>query len=149
MVKMEVIIEHLSSQEHYVADGGWVVSCSDDRLSEAHIKARQKLGVHIDAFATLGGIKHLASPDFLSDREFALRQFAISQKLHGTTKAVLIAHYGCGAYKNSVIGMTREEEVEFYMGELREAKKIILGNFHDIEIVTLFVDFEKIYKVEL
>ncbi len=149
MAKMEVLIECSSSQEHYVADGGWVVFCSDDRLSETHIEARQKLGVHIDAFATLGGIKHLASPDFLSDREFALRQFGKSQELHGSKKAVLIAHKNCGDYKKETAGMTGEEEVAFYMGELKEAKEIILGSFHDAEVVTLYVDFERAYKVEL
>jgi len=61
----------------------------------------------------------------------------------------LVAHFNCGAYKDSVAGMDREHEIAFYIEELRKAKEIMLLNFSDAEIMTLFVDFEKVCKVEL
>jgi len=149
MAKLTVLTECPSSTEHYVADGGWIVYCGDDRLFESHLKAREKMGKHLDPFVTLGGIQQLASPEFQSDREFAVRQLVKSRKFHGTQKVVLVAHFNCGAYKDAVAGMSREEEVDFYMGELAKAKDFVLYRQPDLKVIMLFVDFDNIYTVEL
>ncbi len=149
MAQVKALRDCKSSQDHYVADGGWAVFCSDDRFTTAHLTARQELGAHIDAFKVLGGIKHLASPKRESDREFALDQLAISTALHHTKKAILIAHLDCGAYKSEVSGMDRDTEAGFYLDELKKAKGAVLGKFPQIEVRTLFVDFDKICEAEV
>jgi carbonic anhydrase len=149
MAQIKALRDCKSSQDHYIADGGWAVFCSDDRFTTAHLTARQELGEHIDAFKVLGGIKHLASPKREGDREFALDQLAISIALHHTKKAILIAHLDCGAYKAEVLGMNRDAESGFYLQELRKAKKAVLNRFPEIGVRTLFVDFDRICEAEV
>jgi hypothetical protein len=70
-------------------------------------KFLKRIGVaHPDPIKIAGGAKSLASPEQESDREFILDQIRKSMQLHGTTRAILMAHSDCGAYGNLAMAFT-------------------------------------------
>lgn len=103
---------------------------------------RTRFGVEKYDLITLGGTqKNLAQPASEEVKSFVLRQFEISQALHKTDQAILIAHYDCGAYGGlAAFDNDPAKERAKHVEDLRTAKKILEEKFPGLEVVLFRID---------
>lgn len=66
---------------------------------------------------------------------FAVKQIALSKKLHHISEVHLIQHMDCGAYGGSQAFGSILEEHAHQLGELEKAKKRILTEYPDLVVV--------------
>lgn len=132
---MEIIFK--SPKEHYTAQA-CIIWCFDNRFTGALAEFVKVCGFkNFDLVSVAGGTKDLASWLHFIRRWLLLRQIRISVKLHHTKLVVLMNHAECGAYAGKEIG--RED--------LQKAKKYLQAKISDIEVKTVFADFEKISEI--
>jgi carbonic anhydrase len=115
---------------------GVVLTCVDFRFwNQAIDFINNCLGIADFDFPSIPG----AAKAINENAELALNCIAIPCNLHHAQKIVLIHHQDCGAYgglKN--FGGDKKMEQAHHEGELRKAKKIILGKYPDREVTMVF-----------
>lgn len=138
---MKYVFLHPASLEHYRAQA-FVIQCFDDRFSSTSTGFLRAQDVkRFDLESVAGGAKILASPEKESDREFMLRELAISVRLHGTNRVMLFTHHDCGAYGGFArFHGSEEEEFAFHQEEHRKAAQVINARFPNLVVETYFID---------
>lgn len=69
------------------------------------------------------------------DRDFLLKQIALSQKLHQIKNLVILQHENCGAYGIADIA----EEAAIQQNDLIKIKTIIAGQFPELQFMVFII----------
>jgi carbonic anhydrase len=137
---MEKVFHFDSPHDHYTADA-CVVSCYDARFDLATRKFLKRRGITTyDHIKIAGSGKALAAPDSDSDREFVLRLVRISVRLHGTSRALIIAHNECGAYGGA--------PADTIAADTLKAAEVLRAAEPTLSIECYFADFDGVYRVQ-
>lgn len=104
-----------------------VIHCMDFRFVEGIRKYLNEQGLerNYDVVSIAGGAGALLNPE---SQALLLKQVALSQKLHGITKVILINHHDCGAYGGSQAFENGEAERVKHVADLKKAAEIIWKN---------------------
>lgn len=132
-----------------------VINCMDFRLSSAihDFMVSQGLKNNYDHVSVAGAALFLANPKIEADRDFVMGQVDMSIKFHGISQVYLINHTDCGAYGGKKAFHSNEQmEKEWHKGDLKDAKKVILEKFSQLEVIMVLarlndnrnIDFEVI-----
>ena len=123
-----------------------VINCMDFRISSAvhHFMISQGLKNNYDHVSVAGGALSLANPKIEADREFVMGQIDMSIKFHGISQVYLINHTDCGAYGGKKAFHSDEKvEKEWHKGDLKDAKKVILAKFPQLEVIMVLARLEE------
>lgn len=71
----------------------------------------------------------------------------IAIEKHGVNRVVIVDHIDCGAYGGSGQFEDEEEEENFHLEKLKEAKDILQSDYKDLEIVLVYQDWDSIKTV--
>lgn len=117
-----------------------VLACIDFRF---HDKLNQWLNDkglkdNADQVKIAGGVLSIIKPTEMRDRDFLLHQLGISVSLHEIKQVYLINHEDCGAYGGKKSFASDAEELEKHIIDMRDAKKIILEKFPQLEVKLIF-----------
>ena len=82
-----------------------------------------------------------------SSREVLFGALDIAVEKHGVSRVVIADHIDCGAYGGSGQFECPEEERDFHLEKLNQAKKIVLEKYSQLEVVLLYMDWESIESV--
>lgn len=110
-----------------------IVHCIDFRLQRALKKFLEEQNL-------LGDCDIVSAGGAAKNSEFVLGQVDIAKRLHGIRKAYLINHTDCGAYGGSQAFASKEEERKKHEEDLKNARKLILTKYPDLEINTLLAE---------
>jgi carbonic anhydrase len=140
---MEKIISYDTLKGSYVADA-CIVWCFDDRFTGL-LREFTKGMENFDLVKVAGGAKALAegpSParDFLTD------QVAVSIRLHGAKKVMLMLHEDCGAYGGSKRFADGETEQNFYISQLALARDFLREKTGAVPVETYYGTFDALYR---
>jgi len=108
----------------------------DFRLTSAvyDFMVAQGLKNNYDQVCPAGGVLPVVRPKNERDREFILEHIGLSMNLHGTKTVYLINHTDCGAYGGKQAFASEQAEKEQHTKDLKEAKKIVLERFPELEV---------------
>lgn len=132
-----------------------ILHCIDFRFGKAiknYMEENRLLG-DCDIISIAGAAKNIASPaNDDVDRDFVLNQIALSKKLHGVEKVILMNHTDCGAYGGRAAFNSDENEHAAHADDLKRSKEIVQSFYPDIKIQLVLarinpqggVDFETI-----
>ena len=136
---MEKVFHFDSAQEIYKADA-CVITCFDARFDLAVRKFLKRRGVvTFDHVKIPGGAKSLAAPECGTDRDFVLRMVRTSMRLHGSERALIVAHRECGAYPDVPIDVVASDALR--AAQLLRASEPRLG------VECYFADFDGVYWI--
>lgn len=140
---------HLDSPSEWYHADACVLSCFDTRFELVLRKFLTRRGfAWVDYIKVGGGARTLASPAHPEDRDFILRQFEASIKLHDTDRLVLMTHSDCGAYGGfDAFGRDRERERVFMREQLLAAAEVARAQFPNKPIDVFFFDFEGAWEL--
>jgi len=79
----------------------------------------------------------------VQDMDFALRQLAISVKLHNPNEVILVNHTDCGAYGGSEAFGSAEEEYKFHVKELKKARGAVLVKYPSLKVRMLLAKIQQ------
>jgi hypothetical protein len=147
---LETVVKLDCSEEHYVA---WacIIHCFEDRIWRLRNAFFRHLGQqgaeHFDPVSIAGGPMALAEDDPL-DKEFVLKQIAISKKKHCTNRVILIFHINCGAYEEmGKVFPSCEEEYRHHEAASIRAEATVKARFPEMEVERYIADFSAIHRV--
>lgn len=108
----------------------------DFRLTKLVYKFAKSIGIKkdYDLITIGGGIKSLVKPKDPNDKNFLMRQIAISVELHEIKKIIIISHEDCGAYGGKKAFESDEIENKTHQQDTEQAKQIILEKYPNLEI---------------
>ena len=113
-----------------------ILHCIDFRFSEAIINWLKEKGLlnNCDIVSLAGASRGLVNPKNSAEPEIILRQIEISSNLHKISQIILMNHTDCGAYGGRDAFASSEAEHLQHLGDMREAKKIILNKLPELEV---------------
>ncbi len=122
-----------------------VIYCIDFRFGKAIRKYLEGRGLldDCDIVAVAGAAKNLLSSAPEAERQFMLKQIAISKNLHHINKVILLNHTDCGAYGGRAAFPDREAERAGHRIDMEAAKRLILSFYPDLEVETVLADIEE------
>jgi len=136
---MDKLLYFDSPREIYTSDA-CVISCFDARFDPVVRKFLKRRGIALfDHVKIPGSAKALAAPEVESDRDFVLRMVRTSVRLHGSARALLVAHNDCGAYRGA--------PAEAIVADLSRAAGVLLAAEPALRVECYFADFDGIYQV--
>jgi carbonic anhydrase len=100
---------------------------------KAMLEARGHLG-DVDIVSVAGAVKPLVHPTHPAEAEFMLRQIEISQRLHGTSHVILLAHEDCGAYGGRKAFANESAERHTHEADLRAARDLIMARLPSMRV---------------
>lgn len=108
----------------------------DFRFGEAIKNWLKEKGLlnNCDIVSLAGASRGLVNPKNSAEPEIILRQIEISFNLHKISQVILMNHTDCGAYGGRDAFTSSEAEHSQHVGDMREAKKIILQKFPELEV---------------
>lgn len=108
----------------------------DFRFGEAIINWLKKKGLinNCDIVSLAGASRGLVNPKNPAEPEIILRQIEISSNLHKISQVILMNHTDCGAYGGRDAFASSEAEFSQHVGDMCEAKKIILQKFPELKV---------------
>jgi hypothetical protein len=127
---LQKILHFDTPAEVYTADA-CVITCYDARFDPVIRKLLKRLGILV--------ADHVKVPGAAKDREFCLQALRISMRLHGSKRAVLVAHNDCGGYPGA-----RPEEVA---ADALQSMEFLKTEEPSLAYETYFADFDGIYRV--
>ena len=135
-------------KSHYVAQV-YPVRCVDDRCWKTYDRFLKDNGItKLDPKTPAGAAKVFASPEKPGDRDYNLRELAISIRLHKVKTVWLMNHSHCGAYGGiERFGGDEDKEFELHAKELRKARRVILEKFPKLKVKIYFIDATGIIEV--
>lgn len=136
---MEKLFHFDCPREVYTADA-CVISCFDARFDLAIRKFLKRRGiVTFDHVKIPGSAKSLAAPECEGDRDFVLRMIRTSIRLHGSPRALILAHSDCGAYPGVPIDIVAADVVR--------AAGVLLASEPSLTVECYFADFDGVYRI--
>lgn len=142
---MEKIVSYDTLKGHYVADA-CIVWCFDDRFTGLLHEFTKDLE-NFDLVKISGGAKVLAEGPSPA-RDFVQEQIAVSLRLYGTKKIILMLHEDCAAYGGSKRFADRETERGFYADQLVAAEEFLKGAMPDAVVETYYGAFDGLYRTK-
>jgi carbonic anhydrase len=135
---MDKVFHFDSPREIYQADA-CVIACFDARFDLAIRKFLKRSGIVMyDMVKIPGSAKALASPECDADRDFVLRMIAVSVRLHGTSRVLLIGHNECGGYVGAPTATIA--------ADLLKAAVVLQRANAALKVECYFADFDGIYQ---
>lgn len=125
----------------------FVLGCIDFRFREKlsdYIKTQHGDEIDFDETLLAGASKNLIDE---KTRDIVLDQIHISHDLHQAKIIYLTSHIDCGAYGGSKAFSSKDKEVAKLTGDLKEAKKLVVEKYSDIEIKMLLLDWEEVVEI--
>ena len=117
-----------------------MISCFDARFDLAIRKFLKRRGiVTFDHVKIPGSAKSLAAPECEGDRDFVLRMIRTSIRLHGSPRALILAHSDCGAYPGVPIDIVAADVVR--------AAGVLLASEPSLTVECYFADFDGVYRI--
>ena len=109
-----------------------LVHCMDFRLREDIYDYLRQQGLTsvCDNVSVAGGAGALVNKE---SQGFILKQIALSQKLHGIKKVILMNHTDCGAYGGKAAFKSEAEEKAKHQEDLNKAEEIVKKEFPELE----------------
>lgn len=122
-----------------------VIHCIDFRLGKAikkYLEDRGLLG-DCDMVAAAGAAKNLLSSAPETERQFILKQIAISKNTHNINKVILLNHTDCGAYGGRKVFESRDAERAAHRKDMEEAAQVIKKEHPGMEVEMILADIEE------
>jgi carbonic anhydrase len=137
---MEKLFHFDSPAEVYQADA-CVITCFDARFDQAIRKFLKRRGIILfDHVKIPGSAKPFAAGDGDPDCAVLLRAIRISMQLHGSKRAVIIAHNECGAYPGV--------SADAVAADASRAAAFLRASEPSLRVESYFADFDGIYRTE-
>ena len=119
-----------------------VIHCMDFRLMEpifSYLKKRGLVGL-CDEVSLAGGIKALADDANGPTAQTLLKQIELSKALHQIDTVMLMNHTDCGAYGGQAAFVSRAEEHEKHLRDMRAVRDLIAVRFPGLAVETALAD---------
>ena len=120
----------------------FLLTCIDFRFHKAIHEWLEKQGMlkDYDLVCLAGSQKSFLDED---SQPTALKQLAISSRLHEVKRVILIAHQDCGAYGGSKAFGSLEEEFQRYATDLNAAETLIKEKHPNLEVLKMIAKFDE------
>lgn len=128
-----------------------IIHCMDFRLGKAVKEYLENSGLlnDCDIVAAAGAAKNLLPSAPEAERQFILKQIAISKNLHHIKKVILMNHTDCGAYGGRSAFTSREAEEETNRRDMNEAARLIRNEHPELEVETVLMNIKEDGSVNL
>lgn len=126
-----------------------ILHCIDFRFGEAIKNWLKEKGLlnNCDIVSLAGASKGLVNPKNPAEPEIILRQIEISSNLHKISQVILMNHTDCGAYGGRDAFASGEAEHSQHVGDMQEAKKLILNKFPELEVKTVLAKINPLEQI--
>jgi len=94
-------------------------------------------GKDFDLISLAGSSKDLASDNLLMSENF-MKHIGVAVEFHKAEKIIIFHHSDCGAYAKDYNFSSPEKEREKQIEDMREAKRIILKKYPNINIILVW-----------
>ena len=127
----------------------FVLYCMDFRLTTDVHDFMVSLGLKndYDGVRLAGGVLPIVRPENERDREYIFGHISLSNEKHGAKKVYLMNHTDCGAYGGKEDFKSEEEEKEQHTKDLKEAKKIVMEKFPELEVIMILAKIDEIGEI--
>ena len=126
------------------------IYCSDGRFTDAVRELALALGhKRHDAMCVPGGAATLTSSwtNRVIDAEAALRETSFLIAAHAIADVLLIAHWGCGYYRNHYPKIAPERIHEIQIADLARASELLLGA-HSVRVASFYARVGAVVEFE-
>jgi len=107
-----------------------ILHCIDFRLGPAIKK-------HLEEKGLLGDCDIVSVAGATKDFAFPMAQLELSNRLHETSRVILMNHTDCGAYGGRAAFDSDEAETEAHFSAMAEAKKALIEKIPTLEVSTV------------